>query len=411
LTQVIFWWHPVVWWARHELEVAEEECCDAWVVERQAGVPRLYAEALLATIDFLCAEPLPLPPAACGLGDVPFLRARLTQIIKGRLAAQLSPAAKTAVFLASLFVLPLYPALFGATVSTGAVLTIGPADVAPAVETIEAAPALPQPQIPAAPAAIASGESPTVQAVAALLKRPQRPAELYATAVSPDKHQYRLEVRTGYQVTLVRLQNADNPRVYYLSAPLIKCASFSPDEQMFAAGHDNGEVKLYDCQSGGHDRTLKGAPAAICSVAYSPDGSRVAAGTADGSVIAWDVATKEMSILVDSRSVPASLPVSCLRWSPTGDRLAVALGDFSDEERATLLICAANDGRILAQYALAKPAAALVWQAGGEALLIADWSGAAGVWRIADGQVLDQIQLNDRKSLWGANWSPDCPLE
>src|SRR5439155_10341074 len=27
--QVLFWWHPVVWWARREIEAAEEQCCDA----------------------------------------------------------------------------------------------------------------------------------------------------------------------------------------------------------------------------------------------------------------------------------------------------------------------------------------------------------------------------------------------
>ena len=37
---VLFWWHPVVWWARREIEAAEEACCDAWVVKHQAGSRR-----------------------------------------------------------------------------------------------------------------------------------------------------------------------------------------------------------------------------------------------------------------------------------------------------------------------------------------------------------------------------------
>ena len=28
----LYWWHPVVWWARRALREAEEQCCDAWVV-------------------------------------------------------------------------------------------------------------------------------------------------------------------------------------------------------------------------------------------------------------------------------------------------------------------------------------------------------------------------------------------
>src|SRR5262249_8413162 len=32
VTLGLYWWLPVVWWARRELQAAEEECCDAWVV-------------------------------------------------------------------------------------------------------------------------------------------------------------------------------------------------------------------------------------------------------------------------------------------------------------------------------------------------------------------------------------------
>src|SRR5262249_57068420 len=49
----LYWWHPAVWLARAGIEVAEEESCDAWVVGGLAASPRRYAEALLATVDFV----------------------------------------------------------------------------------------------------------------------------------------------------------------------------------------------------------------------------------------------------------------------------------------------------------------------------------------------------------------------
>ncbi|HEY2911034.1 MAG TPA: M56 family metallopeptidase, partial [Gemmataceae bacterium] len=62
----LYWWHPAVWLARKEIEAAEEECCDAWVVGGLAASPRSYAEALLATVDFEAELRRPcLPPAAC----------------------------------------------------------------------------------------------------------------------------------------------------------------------------------------------------------------------------------------------------------------------------------------------------------------------------------------------------------
>src|SRR5262249_49369684 len=49
----LYWWHPVVWWARRQLQEAEEECCDAWVVRTFPAAAPAYARALLETVTFL----------------------------------------------------------------------------------------------------------------------------------------------------------------------------------------------------------------------------------------------------------------------------------------------------------------------------------------------------------------------
>src|SRR5205085_625859 len=82
----LFWWHPAVWLARAGIEVAEEECCDAWVVGGLAASPRSYAEALLATVDFEAELRRPcLPPTACAANrSARLLRRRLFGIIQSR---------------------------------------------------------------------------------------------------------------------------------------------------------------------------------------------------------------------------------------------------------------------------------------------------------------------------------------
>src|SRR5438093_5445555 len=79
----LFWWHPAVWLARTGIEVAEEECCDAWVVGGLAASPRRYAEALLATVDFEAELRRPcLPPGACAANrSARLLHRRLVGII------------------------------------------------------------------------------------------------------------------------------------------------------------------------------------------------------------------------------------------------------------------------------------------------------------------------------------------
>jgi hypothetical protein len=69
--------------ARAGIEAAEEECCDAWVVGGLLASPRRYAEALLATIDFVAELRRPcLPPGACPANrGAPLLQRRLVGIV------------------------------------------------------------------------------------------------------------------------------------------------------------------------------------------------------------------------------------------------------------------------------------------------------------------------------------------
>jgi beta-lactamase regulating signal transducer with metallopeptidase domain len=80
----LYWWHPVVWWARRELREMEEQCCDAWVVWALPQAARSYAIALLETVDFLSDTRPALPLAASGLGHVNDLKRRLIMIMRGR---------------------------------------------------------------------------------------------------------------------------------------------------------------------------------------------------------------------------------------------------------------------------------------------------------------------------------------
>jgi hypothetical protein len=83
LVTALYWWHPVVWWARREVHLAEEECCDAWVVAVLPGAGHAYASTLLLTLDFLAAVPPALPAVASGMGRVYRLRRRFTMIMTG----------------------------------------------------------------------------------------------------------------------------------------------------------------------------------------------------------------------------------------------------------------------------------------------------------------------------------------
>ncbi|HEV3255606.1 MAG TPA: M56 family metallopeptidase [Gemmataceae bacterium] len=105
----LYWWHPVVWWGRHELRQAEEECCDAWVVWALPEAARAYATALLETVTFLSDAPAVLPPAVSGVGHVRILKRRLTMIMRATTPRALSWAGCVAVLGLGTLLLPWLP--------------------------------------------------------------------------------------------------------------------------------------------------------------------------------------------------------------------------------------------------------------------------------------------------------------
>lgn len=404
LAHVAFWWHPVVWWARREIESAEEQCCDAWVVEHQRGSRRSYAEALLATIDFLCEPATALPPAACGLGDVPLLRCRLTQIMRGELGGQLPRTVWVAVLGAGLVLSPLEPAVFATSSRERPDQASLVSTIEPAIITADELESPPEP-VRQSPNEI-SRSAPAPVPPAALPAPPEaRPVSLLiATAQSPNG-EYRLEARTGREATL---GHRDGSFRVGLASYRFTCAAFAPDSRSFLTGHEDGQVKLWDSMTGASLVTFRPGRSPIASVGFSPNGRQMAAGALDGTITIWDVAAhSEIARLLNPQ-----IAVSCLRWSPDGSRLAVALGNWSSAD-ARLLVWSLEDGAITEQ-SLAHPVGALDWLSA-EALLLADWKGDAIIrlfdgdgWRDGAGPEF-RLRL-DKNLVSAAHWSPDCRL-
>ena len=82
----VFWWNPAAWWARRQLRLAEEACCDALVPGASGSSPKSYANALLRVVDVVSASPPLRAPvlasAAGGVGQTKALERRLKMIIE-----------------------------------------------------------------------------------------------------------------------------------------------------------------------------------------------------------------------------------------------------------------------------------------------------------------------------------------
>ena len=81
----VFWWNPVAWWARHQLRIAEESCCDELAVGAGRACPKAYAKALLRVVANASEPPGFRPPlpasAADGVGRTKALERRIRMVV------------------------------------------------------------------------------------------------------------------------------------------------------------------------------------------------------------------------------------------------------------------------------------------------------------------------------------------
>jgi len=103
----LYWWHPVAWWARRQVEQAEEHCCDARVVALLPALARAYAEALMATVDFLSDARAAIPLGARGFSQAHLLKRRMEMILYPTASRGLNWPIRSALIAISLAVLPL----------------------------------------------------------------------------------------------------------------------------------------------------------------------------------------------------------------------------------------------------------------------------------------------------------------
>ena len=109
---VLYWWHPVVWWARSQLRRAEEECCDAWVITTFPDSAQTYAAALLKAVVLFSQLPKhrPIPdPISSGVTTTRLLKRRLTMIYRQGTPLRLGRAWRVFLVLLAVLVLPIVP--------------------------------------------------------------------------------------------------------------------------------------------------------------------------------------------------------------------------------------------------------------------------------------------------------------
>jgi WD40 repeat protein/ribosomal protein L40E len=102
--------------------------------------------------------------------------------------------------------------------------------------------------------------------------------------------------------------------------------AYSPDGSRIASGSGDKAIKIWDAESGRELQVLEGHTDNVISVAYSPDGSRIASGSGNKTIKIWDVESGG-ELLTLKRHTDSVFSVA---YSPDGLRIASASNGLFD---------------------------------------------------------------------------------
>ncbi len=151
--------------------------------------------------------------------------------------------------------------------------------------------------------------------------------------------------------------------------------AFSPDGTRLVASSAEGRAPVWDARTGSHLFTLSGYSGMLTAVSWSPDGTKLAAGCTDGTAIVWD--THSWAELLSCRGHTGQ--VNGVSWNPDGTRLATASQDD------TARIWDARSGQeVLALHPRPGSVQAVAWSPDGTRLATSA-GGMVNVWDARSG--------------------------
>ena len=177
--------------------------------------------------------------------------------------------------------------------------------------------------------------------------------------------------------------------------------TFSLDGNLLASSSKDQTVRVWDVATGQPLDTLANGSV---SMAWSPDGSRLAMGTSAGLLSFWDVVSRQVTHPFGLREGSWLYSVD---WSPDGEQLAVSSSPANNPFEAEVSLWETGSGRQLGSLEVDLEAVfKVIWSPDGARLATASSEGTVRLWDAATWQPLSTLHGDD-DYVWDVTWSPD----
>ena len=175
--------------------------------------------------------------------------------------------------------------------------------------------------------------------------------------------------------------------------------AWSPDGTTLATGSDDGTIIVWDPTTGTQKTTLTDNHRSVRSLAWSPDGTTLATGSDDGTIIVWDPTTGTQKTTLATGSHRS---VRSLAWSPDGTTLATSSHD------GTIIVWDPTTGTQKLRFPRDHTSIlSTSWSPDATTLATGSYDGTITLWDPTTGTQKTTLATGSHRNVRPLAWSPD----